>query len=507
MKKYIFTLSAIFFSFVFSSCRDFLDESDPTKLNTGNYYKTEMQFKQAVNGVYSQLQEYISGSWEWEEFITDNTTCHFNTQDRGQAAGLEAIEYWHINPTTMEQIGPYNLYSGIYSYLVNINTIIKKLQDADIDEDVKCRIDGQMHFMRAFYYLDLVRLFGDVVILKEPIEDSEDAWNYNRSSISDVYNFIAQDLQSAITNLPLPSEVSSNEVGIPTKAAAYMLQGRMYLTLKKYSEAISSFTEVTKMGFELLDDYSQVFDPVFKNHKESIMEVQFQGNNDLGEYSGFLYNFYPRESFGAVIPFPGVNGGGWNIPTRDIISDYEEGDLRKDVSLKEGYTNNDGEWVAVPYINKYNHPHSIEGRPDDNWPLMRYAETLLSLAEAINENDGPTSDAYGYLNQVRQRAGLKSLSALSKDEFRTAVLHERRIELAFENHRWFDLKRTMTPEELAAFLNAYGKKEKANPTTTERASMAFSEGDFVFEPYEVYFPIPEREIVLNPKLTQTDGYK
>lgn len=506
MKKFSFIILAIFSLCFVTSCDDFLDESDPTKLDTENYYKTDEQFKQAANGVYSQLQDYVSGAWEWEEFITDNTTCHFNTQDRGQAAGLEAIEYWHINATTMEQIGPYNIYNGIYSSLVNINTIIQKLQDADISEDVKTSIDGQMHFMRAFYYFELVRLFGKVIILTEPIANADDAWNYSRSSISEVYDFIAQDIENAIANLPLPSDVASDEIGIPTKGAAYMLQGRMYLTLKQYPEAIASFTKVTEMGYELLDDYAQVFDPVYKNHKESIMDVQFQGDNDLGEYSGFLYSFYPRESYGAVIPFSGVSGGGWNIPTLDIINDYEEGDLRKDVSLKEGYTNNDGEWVAVPYINKYNHAHSIEGRPNDNWPLMRYAETLLSLAEAINENEGPTTEAYGYLNQVRERAGLEALSGLSQDEFRTAVLHERRIELAFENHRWFDLKRTMTPTELAAFLNAYGEEEKANPTTSERASMAFSEGDFVFDEYEVYFPIPEREIVLNPNLEQTEGY-
>lgn len=496
-----------FCMWIFCSCSDFLDKNDPTKLNTGGFYQTEDHFKQAANGVYSQLQEYIGGIWQYEEFITDNTTCHLNTQDRGQAAGIEAIEYWHINATTLEQIGPYNLYNGIYSYLVNINTIISKLQDASIDEAVKISIDGQMHFMRAYYYFELVRLFGDVIIITEPLNEPDQAWNYSRSSMEDVYKLIDSDLQIAVEKLPLPSELSTAEVGIPTKGAALMLQGRMYLTRKQYPEAITAFKSVTQLGYILLDDYAKVFDPVFKNHQESIMDVQFQGNNDLGEYSGFIYNFYPRESFGAVIPFPGVSGGGWNIPTLDIINDYEKGDLRKDISLKEGYVSNEGDWVAVPYINKYNHPHSIEGRPDDNWPLIRYAETLLSLAEAINEQEGPTTEAHDYLNQVRERAGLECVSGLSQDEFRKIVLHERRIELAFENHRWFDLKRTMSPEELARFLTAYGKREMEKPTTADRASLPFSEGDFEFKPYELYFPIPEREVKLNPALKQTAGYE
>jgi hypothetical protein len=211
-------------------------------------------------------------------------------------------------------------------------------------------------------------------------------------------------------------------------------------------------------------------------------------------------------SNGGVIDFPGQNGGGWNIPTRDIIAAYEPGDLRKDVSLKEGYTNTEGQWVPVPYINKYNHPHTIRGVTNDNWPVLRYADVLLMLAEAINEDSGPTGEAYGYLNQVRTRAGLDELSGLDKTSFREAVLHERRVELAFENHRWFDLKRTKTPEELATFLNAYAAVEKSNPTTS-RGGIPFTPGDYQFSPYEVLFPIPANEIRINPKLTQNDGYK
>lgn len=492
---------------VLLSCSDsFLDKNDPMKLNSGSFYNTEKQFEQAMNGVYSQLQQYVGYAWQYSEFITDNTTLHFNTTDRGQGPGLEAIEYWQINPTTLEQIGPGNIYNGIYSYLVNINIILSKLPDANLNENVKKSIEGQMKFMRAYYYFQLVQFFGDVIIVTDQITNPDDAWNYNRAPVAEVYNLIDSDLKFAVESLPLPSELASSEIGRPTKGAALTLQGRTYLVRKQYTEAINAFKQVTQMGYILLADYGQVFDPLFKNHKESIMDVQFQGGNDLGEYNNFIYSFYPRESYGAVIPFPGVNGGGWNTPTLDIINDYEEGDIRKDISLKEGYTNNDGEWVPVPYINKFNHPHTIEGRPDDNWPLMRYAEVLLSLAEAINENEGPTADAYTYLNQIRSRAGLDPVSGLTKEEFRKVALHERRIELAFENHRWFDLKRTMTGPELVAFLNAYGKREMANPTTPERASMAFAEGDYEFAEYELFLPIPSREIRLNPDIKQTEGY-
>lgn len=507
MKNIIHT-TYILLSLILCSCSEsFLEKNDPTQLNSANFYETEKQFQQAMNGVYSTLQMYVANAWQYSEFITDNTTLHFNTADRGQGPGLEALEYWQINSTTLEQIGPYNIYSGIYNYLVNINTILSKLLDASINESQKTSVEAQMKFMRAYYYFQLVQLFGDVIIITEPVNNPDDAWKYTRSPVANVYDLIDSDLKFAVESLPLPSEQENTEIGRPTKGAALALQGRTYLARKQYAEAINAFTQVMQLGYDLLPDYAQVFDPVYKNHKESIMDVQFQGNNDLGEQSGFIYNFYPRESYGAVIPFPGLSGGGWNIPTLDIINDYEEGDLRKEISLKEGYTNNEGKWIAVPYINKFNHPHSIEGRPDDNWPLIRYAEVLLSLAEAINEIDGPTSEAYSYLNQIRERAGLEPISGLSKDEFRKVIHHERRIELAFENHRWFDLKRTMSSSELATFLNAYGKREMQNPTTLERASMAFSAGDYEFAEYEAFLPIPSREIRLNPELKQTEGYK
>lgn len=506
MKTFIKTIYIISLSVLISCSDSFLDKNDPTKLNSGSYYKTEDQFKQAVNGVYSQLQEYVAGIWQYTEMITDNTTVHYNQTDRGQGPGLEAIEYWQINATTLEQIGPYNLYKGIYSYMVNINTILAKLKDATIDEKAKTGFEAQMKFMRAYYYFQLVQLFGDVILITEPITDPDRAWDYLRSPVADVYTLIDSDLKFAVESLPLASELSSADVGRPTKGAALTLQGRTYLVRKQYADAITSFKQVLSMGYTLLPDYATVFDPLHKNNAESILDVQFQGGNDLGEYSGFIYQFYPRESYGAVIPFTGVNGGGWNIPTLDIIGDYEAGDLRKDISLKEGYTSNEGTWVAVPYINKFNHPHSIQGRPDDNWPLMRYSEVLLSLAEAINEQSGPTSEAHGYLNDVRTRAGLVKVENLSKDDFRTKVLHERRIELAFENHRWFDLKRTMTPDDLVKFLTDYGKKEMANPTTPTRASTSFTAGDYAITKDELLFPIPEREMRLNPKLTQNPGY-
>nr|WKN35785.1 RagB/SusD family nutrient uptake outer membrane protein [Tunicatimonas sp. TK19036] len=492
-------VSLTFFIGLFSCSDEYLDKTDPERLVSGNFYQTEVQVEQALNGVYSQLQGIISSQWQYNEFITDNTTLHFNIGDRGQGPSLEAIEFWQINSST----GNINaLYTSLYGAMVNINTTLAKIEEATFDAAAVQQFKGQLKFMRAYYYFHLVQYFGEVVLITEPLESPSDAWDYERQPVEKVYELIESDLNEAVAVLPV--SYSAEQVGRITKGAALSLLGKVYLTRKNYPQAITTLSEVTTLGYELLPNYADVFDPANKNHLESVFEVQFQGGNDLGEHSGFIYTFAPRESVGAVIDFPGQNGGGWNIPSLDMIDAYEEGDLRKEVSLKEGYTSLEGEWVPVPYINKYNHPHAIRERTDDNWPVIRYADVLLMLAEATNEASGP-AEAFQYLNPVRVRAGLPPLSGLTQEAFRTAVLQERRIELAFENHRWFDLKRTMTPEELADFLNAYGDREQSNPTTT-RGGIPFSAADFVFEPYEALFPIPANEIIINPDLTQNPGY-
>ena len=500
MNNYKLLITTALFFLMLSSCREeFLEKTDPTRLVADNFYETETQIAQALNGVYSQLQDIITEQWQYNEFTTDNTTLHFNVGNRGQGPALEALEFWQINSSTPNINSVYN---NIYGAMVNINTTLARLENATFDETAIQQFEGQLKFIRAYYYFHLVQYFGEVVIITEPLETPSEAWEYERQPVDEVYELIESDLNTAVALLPVSYE--AEDVGRVTKGAALSLLGKVYLTQKEYEQAISTLTEVTTLGYSLLPDYADVFDPANKNHEESIFEVQFQGDNELGEYSNFIYTFAPRESVGAVINFPGQNGGGWNIPSLDMIAAYEEGDLRKEVSLKEGYTSLEGEWVPVPYINKYNHPHAIRERTDDNWPILRYADVLLMLAEATNEVSGPT-EAYPYLNAVRERAGLAPLSGLDQAAFRTAVLQERRVELAFENHRWFDLKRTKSPQELADFLNAYGQRERSNPTT-DRGGIPFSAADYVFEPYEVLFPIPAEQILINGDLTQNPGY-
>jgi hypothetical protein len=501
--KNLYKISFMFCFLAITSCKkDFLDLSDPTKKTADKFYQNEDQIKQAVSGAYSSLQDHVNSQYIFAEMSSDNTTIQLNPSDRGQVDRAEAFEFWNVTATNVNIA---DMYNQSYNALYNINFALAKIDGvAGINDQKKAQYKGELQFMRAYYYFNLVRYFGPVVLITEPLANASDAFQTKRSPETEIYAQIIKDLIDAAASLPLKSTYTGAEVGRASKGSALGLLGKVYLTTKDYAKAESTLQQVIPLGYSLVADYNSVFDTNNKNNSESLFEVQYQGGNNLGEWSSFLYAFAPRNSAGAITGFPTSRPQGWNIPTASMIAEFEADDKRKAVALKEGYTNADGVFVAIPFVNKYNHPHTIYGRTDDNWPVLRYADVLLMLAEAINEQGGPGA-AYQYINQVRQRAGLTGLSGLSQDAFRTAIRHERRVELAFENDRWFDLKRALTNAQMATLLNAHGQAEKASPTV-DRSGVPFAGNDYRFDGYEALYPIPDRQLFLDKNLTQNPGY-
>jgi len=483
------------------ACRkNYLEKTDPTRINQDLFYRNHTEVEQAINGCYSLLQSIANTQWLFNEMVTDNTTFDFNPDDRGQADKIESYETWTYTAVNGNITDWYNLH---YSAIHNVNNALYRMQKAELTDSLKNVDEGQLKFMRAYLYFELVQYFGEVVLITQPIEKASDAWNYSRKPEDSIYLQIETDLKDASNGLPV--RYTTTHTGRATKGAALTLLGKMYLTRKKYTEAINTLNQVLSLGYQLVPDYAEVFDPVKKNGPESIFEIQYKGGaDDLGEWSSFIYTFGPRLSGSAVTGVDKSNPSGWNVPTNDVINAYEADDKRKAASIGLDFKSPKTKQV-VPYIKKYQHPHSVLGRTDDNWPVLRYADVLLMLAEALNEKDGPTGDAYKYLNMVRQRAGLDNVSGLAQTSFREKVLHERRMELAFENWRWFDLKRTMTTQELTAFLNAYGAKEKANPTVP-RQGIPSSTSDYKFESFRALYPIPNNELIINKGLGQNPGY-
>ncbi len=501
MNKLTATYVVAFGTLACACNESFLDLSDPTAKSSERFYQDQTQVEQAVNGVYSQLQNITNSQYVFAEMPSDNTTVQLNPSDRGQTDRVEAYEFWNVTATNVN-IASY--YGDTYNTLYNINTILAKMENTSFDEARKNQYRGELLFLRAYHYFLLTQYFGDVVLVTEPLEDAADAFELTRSPEEEVYTRIIADLTDASTLLPTKADYPAEDIGRATRGAALSLLGKVYLTRGDYVKAQQTMEQVLSLGYDLLPDYAAVFDPTNKNHVESIFEVQYQGGNNLGEWSNFIYVFAPRDSEGAITGFPTSRPQGWNIPTNDLIAAYEAGDRRKSVSLKEGYTNGNGDFVPIPFINKYNHPHTIVGRTDDNWPILRYADVLLMLAEAINEVSGP-EQAYPYINRVRNRAGLDDLQGKTKESFREAIRQERRVELAFENDRWFDLKRSLSIEALVELLNAHGQRERESPTV-DRGGVPFSVADYRFETHEALFPIPDRQLFLNKNLTQNQGY-
>lgn len=474
---------------VLIGCEGMLDVEPRTFSSASGYYENEEQIERGVNGAYGELQNIYNatiGFWAMTEMRSDNTSYQFNVADRGEQQ-MEELDEFLITPDNndIEEI-----WSNIYSGILQCNTVLNRIDEVEFSEqNTKDQFKGEMHFLRAFHYFNLVRLYGGVPLVLEEVRSPEAAFN-ERAGIEEVYEQIIADADSAA--VLLPEEYSRPDAGRATKGSALTLLGEVYMTRRQFTEAIPVLEEVTGLGYSLLPDYTSVFDPANKNHSESIFEVQYSSSQE-GEHSNYIYRFVPFNSGSDVIGFTDLSTSfaGYNIPTHDMVQAYEESDERKEASVSF-YINPDNEQYpvalgdSIPFINKYNHEFEEQGRTDDNWPVYRYAHVLLMLAEALNEEDR-TSEAYPYINEVRSRAGLSSLSGLTQSEFREAVYHELRVELAFENHRWFNLLRTNRAIEV---MTAHGEEEKGLKSRLSNAA-------YDIQAYKLLYPIPQREVRLN----------
>jgi hypothetical protein len=470
---------------VLSSCKkDFLNLASQTSLSTPVYFKTQSDFESAINGAYAPLRGLYNGAWAMGELRSDNTTYKYNPNDRGtiQAEYVKDFTDQNTNPV------PQDKYVTDYSIIARANQVLAPIDAVDFDATAKNNIKGQAYFLRAFAYFDLVQYFGSVPLHLTPVSTLTET-ALPLSSVADVYAQIIADAQKAATLLPAKSVQTPGRVA---SGSAYTLLGNVYVVQKKWAEAETALKNVT--GYTLMSNYADVFDPAQKNNKESVFEIQYKQGTE-GFASNFFYTFLVRPiSAAEITAITGIAENslgveGYNIPTPDIIAAYEAGDIRKAASIGNVIAGG----VSYPYIKKYAHPHTLTNNTDDDWPVYRYAEVLLFLAEAANEQN-KTTDALGYLNQVRIRAGLANSTAANQSDLRSAIIRERRVELAFENKRWLDLVRTGTAQTV---MTAYGAKVKANPQAYYfPAGIAPSPSSYTT--ISTLFPLPASEAALTP---------
>ena len=473
--------------FSFSSCSDFLEQNPQTDLSENDFYKTADDILSAVNGAYSSLQEGdIYGNWYvFGEIPYDNT----RNQLSGSVTTQNELDQFYID-TQNSMIASF--WKAAYKVINRTNTVLGRIDGIEINAELANRYKLECKFIRALMYFNLVRVYGDVPLVLKEISISE-SYDILREPKENVYNQIIADLKEA---QGLPVSYSTAEDGRATQGAAKALLADVYMTLHKYAEAETILAEIINSGrYSLLentpgslniDGYKNVFSPVNHNSKEGIFEIQFL-KGGYGEGSNYANNFAPENSGTNVVAVGGT--GGNNIPEMDIYNAYEEGDLRRDFSMSLGYYDNrkNNEWVESRYVCKFMDVPYQNNDASNNYPVIRYADVILMYAEALNQN-GKTAEACKYLNMTRRRGfGYQTtetspvdLQTTDKAQFALMVEQERRVELAFENHRWFDLIRT------------------------GRAVEVMKSKGFSLNETNLICPIPQKQIDVNPKLTQND---
>lgn len=451
-------------------CKDsFLELAPISNPNAEIFYKTRTDFDLATNAAYNTLVTvyHPQGPVSYAgELMGDNVTI-FNISGN-QADKWQFRDYSLAPANTMV----YQFWQDFYKSLYNINIILDKIAAADIDAAYKSQVQGEMLFLRSLYYFNMVRIWGDVPLVTKPVTAAE-AYNILRSPSTEIYAQIIKDLNEAKAKLPATSSI----VGRATKGAAQTLLGKIYLTAGDKANAAKELKEVyDSKQYELLPSYASLWDVKNKNTKESIFEIQFLGGSATNPYSNYYLEFFPNSI--AL----GFYGAGMNQVVDDIWNEYEKGDSRREASIDTGFVDAKGAFTAAKFPKKWTDKTAPlinqNIAANNNFIVLRYADVLLMLTEATGE--------VSYLNEVRKRAALPLYGTAGYPaKYNTVALaleHERRMELAFEFHRWFDLKRT----------------NRAIPVLTAK-------GKNVSEP-KLLLPIPNIVRDQNSRITQNAGY-
>jgi len=491
MKKIKYISVLILLIFITACSDDFLDRAPLDTINTNNFWQSEADAIGAINGAYQPLQWpklYNIRMW-----VTDIMAGNSIVGAGGGTDGIETQDLANF-VTTTDNPGVLDLWRGPWPIILRCNLVLENVPGMNIDENLKNRILGEAKFLRGLSYFILVRFFGDIPLITTPQSPGDDL-RVTRTDKDLVYDQIIKDFEDAIQLLPSREQYSDADKGRASKGSATGLLAKVYLTLGNWQEVVDLCNDVETLGYELNNEYGQNFDVNNENSIESLFEIQYVSNAGYGFWdnenqSSWLSTFTGPRNSDMV-----AGGWGWDQPTQEFVDNYEDADKRKDVTiLYDSCPKFDGQDYDKGYsttgynLRKFLVTKSVSATYDNsplNFPVLRYADVLLMKAEALN-NLGNTSEAEAPLNKVRQRAGLSDISGLTQNEFKEKVLHERRMELAFEGQRWFELIRVDDGQYGLDFLHSIGR---VNATSKH-----------------LLLPIPQKEIDTNPNLVQNPGY-
>lgn len=495
MKKFLYTIIAGVMLGGMASCSGFLD-SFPSYAVDPNVSVSDSVAIALTNGCYVPLQSsnlYNQRIWSLD-IIAGNSEV-------GAGGGEDGIETVQVRDFSASSDNGFALYiwRSPWVGISQCNLVISSVEDSELVSDaIRKRSLGEAHFLRAHYYYILVRLFGGVPIRTVP-HDASQSTDIARSSLDDCYALIISDCLRAIECLPEKAsygDLDRNRVG---REAALAMLADVYLTYNPsahYAEVVSLCDQIADMGYDLTKcAFEDNFGIKADYSKEALFTVGYSGSTDHDFWSGsnqssWLSTFMGPRNSGIV-----AGAWGWNQPTQEFMDEWESGDLRKAVTcFYKGCPRFDGkaykpEWSTTGYnvrkflVTKADSPE-YNTNPSD-FVVYRYADVLLKKAEALNEL-GRTDEARVPLNIVRERAGLEPISTgIKQDKMREIIIKERRMELAFEGHRWFDLIRVNNGDYAMQYLKSIGRKPNKQ---------------------RFLLPIPQTEMDSNNLMEQNPGY-
>lgn len=542
MKKYLSIIAAALLMGSFSSCSDFLDRYPLEELSDESFWKTEKDAEMAVSNLYNVLP-----TWDVDEAINSDDAVH----------GIK----WAAGNQSKGVYDPSDYgWSGEYGYIRQANLILEKIQEMDLSEDAYKKLEGQARFFRAYTYFTLIRSFGAVPYIDKPLELT-DVENITRTPKDEVYAKVMEDFDIAIANLPVQwDETNSGRI---TKGAAMAMKARAALYYNNWQTAMDEAKKVMDLGqYELYDKdntgrYKELFWEVADGCDEFILSVQYNAPTRTHYLIG--WECFPTLGWGGLNPtqslvdaFEDINGAPIaNSTIYDSTNPFANRDPRLEVNvLHDGETmygvtikvaplsssgntgiGQHGDATATGYyqqkwLDPSIDPQSTGWDMGKDWVVIRYAEVLLTYAEAKNELSPLDPSAFDAVNQVRRRVGMPDLQKTdptkptycgTQDDLRKRIWNEWRVEFALEGgKRQWDIRRWGIAKDV---LNApfeglrYTLVDDPNaPKGDNGKKCILYVGEPLkltgshYEDHNYLLPIPQTEIDLNPKLEQNPGY-
>jgi hypothetical protein len=454
VNKYIF--SVVLACVVLVSCSDDFVDVQSQNQSSENYFNSEQDYQDALIGAYDLLQStYLNVMLG--EIASENTLA--GGENANDAIGIQQIDDMIHTPNN-EQLR--DIWGWMYAGVNRANFILE-FQDK-IDFPGKENVIAQARFLRAYYYFELVKWFGDVPLAVDKRILFGEQFDIDRTPKENVYAQIELDLIYATNNLP----VTQLDLGRVTKGAAQALLGKVYLYQDKFPEAALILDELIETGpYDLVTDYNTIFENDNENNIESVFEVQYtdlegagfgclqcsEGNVAVGFNGVRNYQADPNTA-GDVFE----SGFSFNVPTQEMYDAFSDDDLRKDIAIL-----NIDQWAATTgitfstgfehtgFYNRKYIPRTGDANIGDanltnpnNYRAIRFADVLLMGAEANNRGNISDDKAQMYLNRVRERAfgNMSNNTTATGNALTTEIYQERKLELVGEGHQFFDLVRT-----------------------------------------------------------------